>query len=135
MPGPEWAAVFLAGIGILGFIFAPTIATWFQRDEKVIAVATWALRFQCATFVLNSWIVPSNMMLQAVGKAFGASLLAASHNGILFLPPLYLLTWLWGITGLQLAQPVADVASFLLSIPFTIAFFKEIKKQDRNLKI
>jgi len=124
----KWAAVFLAGIGILGFIFAPTIAAWFQRDEKVIAVATWALRFQCATFVLNSWIVPSNMMLQAVGKAFGASLLAASRNGILFLPPLYLLTWLWGITGLQLAQPVADVASFLLSIPFTIAFFKEIRR-------
>ncbi len=124
----KWAAIFLAVIGVVGFIFAPTIASWFQRDEKVISVATWALRFQCATFVLNCWIVPANMMLQSVGKAFGASLLAASRNGILFLPPLYLLSWLWGITGLQLAQPVADVASFLLSIPFVITFFKEIKQ-------
>ena len=130
----KWAAIFLAFIGVAGFVFAPTIASWFQRDEKVIAVAAWALRFQCVTFVLNSWIVPANMMLQSVGKAFGASLLAASRNGILFLPPLYLLTWIFGITGLQLAQPVADACSFLLSIPFIISFFKEIKGKSSDTK-
>ena len=124
----KWAAIFLALIAVAGFIFAPQITAMFQKDEAVVEVAKWALRFQCVTFVLNAWIVPANMMLQSVGKAFGASLLAASRNGILFLPPLYLLSWWLGMRGLQLAQPVADVCSFLLSIPFVIHFFKEIKK-------
>ncbi len=125
----KWAALFLAGIAILGFIFAPTIASWFQDNEKVIEVASRALRFQCITFALNAWIVPSNMMLQAVGKAVGASLLAASRNGILFLPPLYLLSHFFGLTGMELAQSVADALSALLAVPFVFAFFKEIKKE------
>ncbi|MBR5783140.1 MAG: MATE family efflux transporter [Clostridia bacterium] len=123
----KWAALFLTAIGIAGVIFAPTIVSWFQSDETVRQVAKWALRFQCITFVLNSWIVPSNMMLQAVGKTVGASLLAASRNGILFLPPLYILSYFFDITGMQLAQPIADVCSCLLAIPLTFKFFKEIK--------
>lgn len=129
----KWASALLALIGVAGVIFAPSIASWFQKDAKVVEVAAWALRFQSATFVLNAWIVPANMMLQAVGKAFGASLLAASRNGILFLPPLYLLTHFWGLWGLELAQPVADVCSFLLSIPFVILFFKEIKAEKGKI--
>ena len=115
-------------IAVIGFVFAPTIVGWFQKDEAVLAVAKWALRFQCLTFVANAWIVPTNMMLQAVGKTFGASLLAASRNGILFLPPLYLLTYWFGITGLQLAQPIADLLSALLAVPLTINFLREMKK-------
>ena len=124
----KWAVLFLGLIAVIGFVFAPTIVGWFQKDEAVLAVAKWALRFQCLTFVANAWIVPTNMMLQAVGKTFGASLLAASRNGILFLPPLYLLTYWFGITGLQLAQPIADLLSALLAVPLTINFLREIKK-------
>ncbi len=123
----KWAVMFLALIAVVGFIFAPTIVRWFQKDEAVLAVAEWALRFQLVSFVANAWIVPTNMMLQAVGKTFGASLLAASRNGVLFLPPLYLLSHYFGITGLQLAQPLADVLSALLAIPLTVRFLKEIK--------
>ncbi len=125
----KWAALFLAVIAVVGFIFAPTIVGWFQKDEAVRQIARWALRFQCISFVCNAWIVPSNMMLQAVGKTFGASLLAAARNGILFLPPLFLLTHLFGVTGLQLAQPIADVLSALLAVPLTVAFLRQISDQ------
>lgn len=123
----KWAVLVLTGIAVVGFVFAETIVGWFQTDPDVLAVAEWALRFQCISFVCNAWIVPTNMMLQAVGKTFGASLLAASRNGVLFLPPLYGLTYLFGITGLQLAQPVADLLSALLAVPLTVKFLKEIK--------
>ncbi len=124
----KWAAMFLVVIAVLGFIFAPSIVSWFQDDQKVIEVAKWAMRFQCLTFVLNAWIVPSNMMLQAVGKAAGASLLAASRNGFMFFPPLFLLSHLWGLRGMEMTQAVADFLSAVLAVPFVISFFKEMKK-------
>ena len=125
----KWAVLALAAIAVIGFIFAGTIVGWFQTDPDVLSVAKWALRFQCVSFVCNAWIIPTNMMLQAVGKTVGASLLAASRNGVLFLPPLYGLSYLFGITGLQLAQPLADILSALLAVPLTIRFLREIRDE------
>lgn len=128
----KWAVLFLGLIAVAGFVFASTITGWFQTNPEVRKVAALALKFQCVSFVCNAWIVPSNMMLQAVGKTVGASLLAASRNGILFLPPLYLLSHWWGILGLQLAQPIADVLSALLAVPLTVAFLREMKQKNKN---
>lgn len=120
-------------IGAIGFVFAPTLTALFQKNEEVIKVAGWALRFQSASFILNAWVVPSNMMLQSVGKAVPATLLAASRQGLMFLPPLYLLSHFFGLTGMELAQPVADVLSFALAVPLTIHFLRETKRQQAEL--
>lgn len=126
----RWGLLFLTVVGIAGFIFAPQLAGLFQKDENVVRIAIWGLRAQCISFICNAWIVPSNMMLQVVGKAVPASLLAMSRQGLMLLPPLYLLSHFFGIPGLISAQPVADVASLLLAIPLTLKFLNEIKSRQ-----
>lgn len=122
------AIVFLVIVSALGLIFAPQVVTLFRRgDTQVIAIGTAALRYQCVTTVLFSWVVLCNMMMQTIGKSLGASLLALSRQGLFFLPALAILVPTLGLTGIEISLPVADVFSFLLALPLGIGTLREMK--------
>lgn len=126
----RWALVALLCIGAAGFAFAPGLCALFQRDAQVVAIASGALRLQCISFLCNAWIIPANMMLQSVGRALPASLLAMSRQGLMLLPPLLGLSALFGIPGLQAAQPVADLMTLGLAVPLTGGFLREMRDKE-----
>ena len=77
----------------------------------------------------NAWVtIMSNMMLQSSGKALSASVLSLARQGIFLIPILLISSSIFGLFGIQTAQPIADFCSFLLSIPLIISFFKELDK-------
>ena len=124
------SAVVLSILAVAGYIYAPQIIALFRRnDPEVILVGTLALRLQCISFPLMSWVILNNMMLQTIGKAFKASLLAVSRQGLFLLPVLFILTPYLGVLGIQLSQPIADIATFLLAIPLGIGVLKEMKEE------
>lgn len=82
----------------------------------MIRIGTAAVRFQCATLILNGWIVMNNMMTQTMGKTFYASLLASARQGLFFIPILLILPRILGLIGIQSAQAAADLFAFLLSV-------------------
>jgi putative MATE family efflux protein len=103
------------------FIFAPRIIALFRRDDpEVIRIGALALRFQSCVIPLGGWIVLNNMMLQTMGKAVPASLLAFSRQGLFLIPLLFTLVPLLGIPGIQLCNPIADFCTFLLALPLGI---------------
>lgn len=51
------------------------------------------------------WAVITNMAHQALGMSAKASLLAIGRQGMFFIPLILLLPLLFGLTGVQLAQP------------------------------
>ena len=53
-----------------------------------------------------------------------------SVNSI-FLPLIFILPQVFGIFGVQLCQPIADICAFLLSIPLGVSELKLMKKQER----
>ena len=120
------SVVFLLGIAAVGFIFAPDIIALFRDDPDVIAVGTVATRFQCVTFVTHSWIVLSNMMTQVIGRTVPATFLATARQGLFFIPAVLVLSELIGVTGIQLAQPIADIGTLLCAIPIQIKILKEM---------
>lgn len=127
------AVVLLTAFAIAGYVFAEPLITCFRRDDaEVIRIGIRALRFQCITFPLQSWIILNNMMLQTIGKTFKASLLAMSRQGIFFLPAILILPIFFGLTGIQMSQPVADVVSFILALPLGIGTLKEMKHLHEN---
>ena len=122
------SAVVLTALAVAGYIYAPQIIALFRRnDPEVILVGTLALRLQCISFPLMSWVLLNNMMLQTIGKAFKASLLAVARQGLFMLPVLLMLTPYLGVFGIQLSQPIADVATFILAVPLGIGVLKEMK--------
>lgn len=122
------SSIFLLAIAAAGFIFAPNIIAIFRNDPDVIAVGAVALRLQCVTFVVHSWIVMSNMMTQVIGKAVPATFLSCARQGLFFIPAVLILSNLFGVIGIQLAQPVADFATFICAVPIQMKVLKEFDK-------
>ncbi len=124
----KYATIFLVGISIIGAVFAPEIIAMFRKgDEEVIAVGAMALRLQCIVFPLTGWIVMSNMMLQSIGKALKASILAAARQGIFFIPLILILPKIFGLSGVEMCQMVSDLLSFILAVPLCVSVLKEMK--------
>jgi putative MATE family efflux protein len=125
------AVLVLTGTGAVLFIFAPRIIAIFRPDDSVlISIGSLTLRLQSLILPLDGWIVLSNMMLQTMGRAVRASLLATARQGIFLIPLLFVLSRLLGLLGIQLSQPLADLCTFVFSIPLVLGVFKEMKNQE-----
>ena len=118
-------------IGALLVTFAPQVVTLFQRnDPTVVALGAAALRCQMAALPLVSYIITNNMMLQTVGENGKASILAMSRQGLFFIPLILVLPRLFSLTGIMIAQPLADLCSFLLAIPLSNSFLRKLDRLE-----
>jgi len=126
----KYAAVFLVIVSVLLFVFAEPIITVFRKnDMDVVRIGMVAMRFQCIAFPLNAWIVMSNMMLQSVGKAVRASILASARQGLFFIPFIMILPLFTGLLGVQMSQMCSDICSFCVSLPLVISFLREMRRE------
>ena len=120
------SAVVLVVIAGLGYIFAPQLIALFQNNPDVIAFGITALRFQCLTFPLQSWIIMSNMMEQSMGRTVPATFLSVARQGLFFIPMILVLPAMIGAVGIQGAQSAADLLTFCCSVPIHIRVMKSI---------
>ncbi len=129
----KYSFVFLVAVSLLCGIFSPNIVALFRKeDAEVIETGAMALRMQCITFPLNAWIVMSNMMLQSIGKALKASIVAGARQGYFFIPLILLLPVYFGLLGVQMTQAAADVCTLVLSIPLALSVLNEMKNAEIN---
>lgn len=127
------ATVFLTCVGILAIVFAPNIIELFRKDDlEVIRIGTVALRAQCVTIPLMGFVIISNMLLQTIGKAVKASIVAMSRQFLFLIPALFLLGNLWGLFGIQICQAVADLCAFILAVPLSMSVIREMKENSKN---
>ena len=116
-------AIILAVGGAAGFVLAPWIVALFRDDPTVISIGTQTFRRQALVMPTFSVAVFSNMFFQSVGKSWRATILSISRPGLLAILS-YLLTALFGLSGLVWAQAVADLLSFLLAAVVMLRYFK-----------
>ncbi len=106
-------------------IFAEKIMWFFCDDAEVAAIGTETLYFLsvCIPFMAFSTFV--NQLYQGLGFKAVATLLASCRQGIFFLPVVFLLPLGIGRIGVQATQPIADMCTFFISIPFIIIFYRK----------
>jgi Na+-driven multidrug efflux pump len=117
--------VLLVVASAAGFIFAPELVSLFSRDGEVIRQGTLTLRLQCISFPLTAWFAMATMLMQTIGRVVPASFLSMARQGLFFIPLILWLPRLWGVAGVQFAQALADGATFVLSAPFLVYFFRK----------
>ena len=123
------STVVMTSLACLGFIFAREVIGFFEtNDPEVFAVAVLALKFQCAVAPLVPVNVIGNMTYQVLGRTTIATLLASTRQGLFFLPMILLLPPTFGLIGLQSAQPLAEVGSFLICGWFVLRFRHEVSE-------
>ena len=63
------------------------------------------------------------MFFQSLGKSWRATILAVCRQG-LCIPLVFLLSYLFGLSGLVATQAVCDLASFLISSAIFLQYFR-----------
>lgn len=120
--------VLLTGVGAVLFVWAPEIVALFRKDPEVITVGVAAIRYQALMMPILPLSVSGNMLFQSTGQARSATFLASCRQGIFFLPLAFVLPNIWGLTGVELIQPVADLCTACVCLPFVVSFFRRMDR-------
>ncbi|MGE4583970.1 MAG: MATE family efflux transporter [Sphaerochaeta sp.] len=114
-------------IGAVCFVGAKYIMLLFLSDPVVVAIGTVAIRYQCILMPLSAYNTLSGMVFQSTGHGTSSSILALARQGFFFVPVVSLLPLFIGLQGVQLAQPIADIATFILSLAYILPFLKKLR--------
>lgn len=112
-------------LAVPGFLFAEQVVYMFQKSPQVVEVGTFALRCSCVGVTFLALSVPINMLYQSTRQAGLSSFLSMLRNGLTLIPILFITTHYWGLTGIQISQPLADMATGVLSVPFVVSFLRK----------
>ncbi len=124
--------IMLCTFSVVTEIFASPMIRLFRDDPEVVRIGEAALRMQSITLPLTAFIVISNMMFQYIGKPAKASVLALSRQGLVFVPALVILSALFGLTGVEISQALADGITFLIAIPLTFGTLRSLRDDGRK---
>jgi putative MATE family efflux protein len=123
-------------LSVPGFIWAPQVIAFFRKgDPAVTGIGAFALRLNLFTAPLSGWIVLNNMMLQTMGKALPANVLAFARQGLFLIPLVFILTPVFGLNGILFSTPLADLLTFVLSLFLGIRTLrKDLAEKSPGLK-
>jgi putative MATE family efflux protein len=120
------STIALVIIAVAVAVLAPDIIGLFRSDPQVIAVGTVALWMQCCTVPLNGFAMMSNMMQQTIGKTVIASFVAVCRLGLFLAPAALILAHCFGVPGVQMAQSVSDIISFIVTVPLQARILRSL---------
>jgi len=112
----------------IGF-FAHPIMSWFSNDGEVVKMGVQILYFCISVMPVLAFSTYVNVMYQCLGFKKEATFLASCRQGVFFVPIILILPSVIRQTGVEIAQPLSDFCTFLISIPFLISFYKKHIKE------
>ena len=98
--------------------FSEQIPSLFSKDVVVNAQTPAALRVVFAALPIIGIQLIGAAYFQAIGKALPALLLTLSRQGLIFIPLLFILSDSFGVQGVWMAFPIADVLSTIVTAFF-----------------
>ena len=123
--GEECVLIF---ISVPIYIFAGTLVQQLRDDPLVIELGIRALRLMC----VGQLFVPLTMMVemgfQSIGEKLLASFGSCLRSGLLFIPTLLILTNIRGISGVQEAQPLSFVFTFIVCLFLCRIYLKRVRE-------
>ena len=120
------STILLSIISVICLCFTKPLLLLFTQDSQVLSIAQLAMKFECIAIFFMAISIGSNMLFQSIGRSVIATFLAALRSGLAFIPLVIILPHIWGITGLALSQPIADLCASIVPIPFIFSLFKEL---------
>lgn len=111
----KYAALFAVIVFIVVLTFAKPIVSVFTTDAIVIADTPGALRWVFAASPIIAVQLIGAAYFQAAGKATKALLLTLSKQGFFLIPLVLILPQFFGIFGVWVSFPIADVLSTIVT--------------------
>jgi len=104
---------------IIVMIFSTQVMSLFNTEPEFLLEGSSALRiFSIAFFSIGIQMVLS-FFFQGIGRGFPSLVLASARQIIFLLPGLLIFPRLFGLTGVWMSFPIADVLSLILTLIWT----------------
>lgn len=115
---------------IIYIIFSSQIVEFFIDNNEAIKYGKHMLiATSISGPVLGILFLCINSM-QAVDRPFSATIVSVCRQGFIFIPMVYILDFIFGLTGINYAQAAADYISIILSIILFKVSVKNIRTED-----
>ncbi len=108
-------------------VFPGVIINIFSDDAKLIEKGIPIMRLMLMVIPILGIQVVGATYFQAIGKAIPAMFLSMSRQIIFFVPLLLMLPVFWGLLGIWVAFPIADVLSAVVTV---LWLTREIRRLD-----
>lgn len=113
-------------------IFSRQIVALFIDDASVIDYGgPMLIATSIAGPILGLLFLAINSM-QALGRPLPATMLSVCRQGLIFIPLLYLLDAVFGLSGINFTQAVADYISIILAMILLVRTLKKFKTQPET---
>ena len=107
-------------------LFAPQILHLFLPEAQTSALGASFLRIACLAVPLTAVNFLISYTLQAMGKGAQSALLTFSRQGLLNIPLLLLMNWIFGLYGMIWTQLVVEVIMLPVSLGMYRATFRHL---------
>ena len=129
-----WATL----VSCVGFIFGVFLsdmtASIFTSDQRLIDIASRGLSIAMCAFPIAGFQMVSANFFQSIGLAKKAIFLSLTRQLLFLLPSLYFLPKFFGVEGVWMSMPTADVVATIVSALFLWYQFRIFKRQDELAK-
>lgn len=113
------ASTTIVAMAFIVIMVLPESIMWvFTNDRAAIEMGQNALRIMFALSLTIGIQVVTGGVFQALGKARVAFILSLSRQVLFLIPLILILPFIFGLYGIWLAFPVADLLSFILALWF-----------------
>lgn len=133
-----WGAVKLTALWLMGLmviatvlleVFAAQTVALFNNDPELIRIAVPGMRIFISTLALIGPAVVFITVFQGLSKGKDAMVLSLARQFIFFLPALYILPRLMGLTGVWFSLVVSDILGVTVS---GLWLYREYRRQKRG---
>ncbi|MBQ6380056.1 MAG: MATE family efflux transporter [Clostridia bacterium] len=124
-----FSGVVLIAISAAMFAVAPQVVALFRGETRIVEIGSAALRYLCVAMCFMPTVTCANMTFQSVGLSGKAFFLACAQNGLYFIPLVLVLPRLCGITGIEIAQPLAYILAAVTALPLLLSFYRKLNTE------
>lgn len=116
-------------IWLLCMTMPGAVASIFTNDTALIEYTSWSMRVYLAMLLIYGVQVACQYSFVALDQAPKAIFLTIWRKIILLIPLIFILPHLWpdAVTGVYLAEPVADTIAICTTAPMFYAYYQKLK--------
>lgn len=130
-----WSTVFCVIAGLLMFVFSAQIISQFANgNEEMILVGQKSLAANGFSFFLFGFYTVYSSLFLALGKGAAGFFLGACRQGICFVPIIWFLPAILGMSGILYAQPIADIISAIITVLMAFNLHCKLSIEEKSIQ-
>ena len=129
-----WSTIFCVAVGLLMVVFSTQIISQFANGNgEMISVGQKSLVANGLSFFLFGFYTVYSSLFLALGKGTAGFFLGACRQGICFVPIIFLLPAIWGLSGILYAQPIADIISAIITVFMVFNLHRKLLMEEKSI--